>query len=112
MKSSFVEQLGPRVRLRAVDLATSGSSARVALTPERPLLQTVTLARLLIRRGVAPSLARDVAEQLARRQVALVTIPFYEQDEVAGELARLGVSAQAQRCAADEPTAARARRAI
>jgi putative transcriptional regulator len=93
MKSSLLAELGPRVRIQAIDRANSGSSADVILRPERPLTATVTLARALIRRGVKASVARHAAETLAAGEAAFVHIPRHDGASLGQELAPLGVTA-------------------
>jgi putative transcriptional regulator len=93
MKSSLSAQLGPRVRIRAIDRVNSASSADVVLRPERPLTATVTLARALIRRGVKASVARHVAETLAAGEAAFIHLPNDDGEPLRGDLAQLGVVA-------------------
>lgn len=92
-KSSFLEQLGPRVRVQAVDPIRTGTSARVNLRADTALGQTVPLARALIRRGVKGSVARDVADRLASGAAASVLLPHHDGQAFAEEIAGLGVFA-------------------
>ncbi|HEY5070608.1 MAG TPA: helix-turn-helix domain-containing protein [Caulobacteraceae bacterium] len=92
-KSAFLEQLGPRVRIRAVDRVRSGSRARLNLNPGPDFKATVSLARSLMRRGVKASVARDVAERLAAGHAAPVTAPLFDGEAFIEELRRIGVGA-------------------
>ena len=91
MKSSFVEQLGPRARAQAVDLVTSGSPERITLKPAKGFSATVAVARALARRGVRLSLARHVAERLAAGHAAPVLVPKMDGQALADELRTHGV---------------------
>jgi len=90
-KSSFAEQFGQQVQIRAVAPVSGGTSVRVNLRPEPGFAATVTFARALMRRGVKGSVARHVAEQLVMGRPATVEIPHYEGQPFQDELSPLGV---------------------
>jgi DNA-binding transcriptional regulator YiaG len=95
MKSSFVEQLGPRARLRAVDRVSKGSRERLSLRPLPDFSDTVAVARALARRGVSLSAARRVVDRLAAGHAAPVVVPMVEGPAFAEELRRSKVEAGA-----------------
>ena len=92
MRSSFVEQFGPRVQTRAVDLVHSGSSAKVSLRPDKGFQATIPVARALVRRGVKGRLAQYVSEQLVAGRPATIAIPHYDGDALKRDLRRVLVS--------------------
>jgi DNA-binding transcriptional regulator YiaG len=97
MKSSFAEQFEHRVRTRAVDLVSGGSSERISLRPQAGFTATVDVARALMRRGVRGRLAKFVTEQLAAGRPATVTIPHYDGTALKRELRQALVSASETR---------------
>jgi hypothetical protein len=106
MKSSFAEQFGQQVQIRAVDPVSGGTSVRVNLKPEPSFAATVTFARTLMRRGVKGSVARHVAEQLVMGRPATVEIPHYEGLPFQEELSLLGVRVTEPRKLAGDDLAA------
>ena len=91
MKSSFVEQFGPRVRIRDVAQVNSGSPARLRLEPLADFKATVPVARALMQRGVKGRIARHVSEQLAFGQPTAISVPHFDGSALVEELAKARV---------------------
>jgi DNA-binding transcriptional regulator YiaG len=93
MRSSLRERLGPRVRIRAVSRSGSGSGGGYALEARRRAFETVTAVQALIRRGVSPSRAKAVVEDLAAGKKVFLHVPSADV-KLASELARVGIDAR------------------
>jgi DNA-binding transcriptional regulator YiaG len=93
MKSLLRARGGPRVQIRDIDRVRSGSRERVRLVPSdaKAPLDTVAIARALVRRGAKASVARDVVDRLSDGHAALVVVPHFDQADMGAEMLALGV---------------------
>ena len=96
--SRLAELFGPRVQVQAVDLVSSSSSGWLQLEAESGFFKTVSVARILRRRGVPITLGKLAVEALLLEGRARVHAEHID-GELEGELlackVRMSVAAAA-----------------
>ncbi len=92
MNSELRARLGPRVQIRVVDKFSGSSAAFFLRADPRALDRPVSFAQLLVRCGVAPTMAKTILERLLETGSTAIELPL-APDDIQQRLAELGVEA-------------------